>query len=231
MTQHNYAVPLTPPAVLPVNDSDQLFPVRRVYCVGRNYAAHAIEMGGDPDRELPFFFQKNPDNIILQGEAFPYPSESSDVHFEVEMVIAIGKGGSDISVDSALDHVFGYAVGLDMTRRDLQAAAKKDGRPWEIAKAFEKSAPCSAIMPSSQIGHPDAGEIYLDVNGERKQTGNLNQLIWKTPEIIAYLSKLFTLAPGDLIFTGTPAGVGPVKKGDVMQAHLEAIGSLQVAVV
>lgn len=231
MTQHNYAVPLTPPTVLPVNDSDQLFPVRRVYCVGRNYAAHAIEMGGDPDRELPFFFQKNPDNIILQGEAFPYPSESSDIHFEVEMVITIGKGGSDISVGSALDHVFGYAVGLDMTRRDLQAAAKKDGRPWEIAKAFEKSAPCSAIMPSSQIGHPDAGEIYLDVNGERKQTGNLNQLIWKTPEIIAYLSKLFTLAPGDLIFTGTPAGVGPVKKGDVMQAHLETIGSLQVVVV
>ena len=216
---------------IPVEGSSQLFPVRRIYCVGRNYAAHAVEMGHDPSKEPPFFFQKNPDNIILAGTDFPYPSKSNDVHFEAELVIALGKGGSDIPQAKALDHVFGYAVGLDMTRRDLQGEAKDLRRPWEVGKAFEASAPCSNIVPATTIGHPASGEIWLDVEGERRQSGDLNQLIWKTPEIIAYLSGLFTLAPGDLIFSGTPAGVGAVERGQTMHVHVDGVGDLKVRVV
>ncbi|MFD1910949.1 fumarylacetoacetate hydrolase family protein [Halodurantibacterium flavum] len=226
-----YAVPLPPVTTVEVSGSDAVFPVRRIYCVGRNYAAHAIEMGHDPDREPPFFFQKNPDNILPAGADFPYPPASGDVHFEAELVIALGKGGKDIPLDQALDCVFGYGIGIDMTRRDLQGEAKKLQRPWEIGKAFEHSAPCSAIVPASKIGHPDAGAIWLDVNGTRRQTGDLNQMIWKTPEIISYLSGLFTLAPGDLIYSGTPSGVGAIERGDVMLAHVDGIGELQVRVV
>ena len=170
------------------------FPVHRVYCVGRNYAAHAVEMGHDPNKEPPFFFQKNPDNLDTSG-SFPYPPASNDVHHEIEMVVALKSGGDDIPVEKALDCVYGYGVGLDMTRRDLQGKAKDMGRPWEVGKAFEASAPCSALVPAAKIGHPTQGAIWLDVNGERKQTGDLNQMIWKVPEMISYLSGLFELAP------------------------------------
>ncbi|SER15339.1 fumarylpyruvate hydrolase [Faunimonas pinastri] len=215
---------------LPIRGSDQLFPVRRVYCVGRNYAAHAVEMGHDPNREPPFFFQKNPDNLVSDG-VFPYPPASHDVHHEVEMIVALGRGGMDIPQEQALDHVFGYGIGLDMTRRDLQAEAKKLGRPWEIAKAFEGSAPAGALVPATEIGHPQGGAIWLKVNGETRQEGNLDQMIWKVSETISYLSGLFRLAAGDVIMTGTPAGVGAVERGDVMQAHVDGIGDLEVKVV
>lgn len=223
---------ITPPApvLAPIAGSTARFPVRRVYCIGRNYAAHAIEMGHDPDREPPFFFQKNPDNLDFSGE-FPYPPMTSDVHHEIEMVVALGQGGKNIPVEEALDHVWGYAVGLDMTRRDLQGQAKKTGRPWEIGKAFEHSAPMGPICPASKIGHPLNGRVSLSVNGTLRQEGDLDQLIWKVPEMISYLSDYFTMAAGDLIMTGTPSGVGPVKRGDVMEAAVEGVGELRVNVV
>jgi len=223
---------IDPPDVplAPVEGSDAAFPVRRIYCIGRNYAAHAIEMGHDPDREPPFFFQKNPDNVDFSGE-FPYPPQTSDVHHEIEMVVALAKGGRDIPVDEALDCVWGYGVGLDMTRRDLQGVAKKMGRPWEIGKAFERSAPMGPLRPASEVGHPREGKVVLKVNGEVRQEGDLNQMIWKVPEMIAYLSEYFELAPGDVIMTGTPSGVGAVVVGDVMEAHVQGVGDLTVRVV
>ncbi|RTL91899.1 FAA hydrolase family protein [Ancylobacter aquaticus] len=223
---------ITPPGIptLPVEGSDQLFPIHRIYCVGRNYAEHAIEMGHDPDKEPPFFFQKNSDNVITDG-TFPYPDKSSDVHYELEMLVAIGKGGVNIPVESALDHVWGYGVGLDMTRRDLQGEAKKLGRPWEIGKAFEDSAPCSALVPASVIGHPADGKVWLNVNGTQRQVGDLNQMIWKVPEMISYLSGLFELQPGDVIMSGTPAGVGAIVRGDVMEGGVDGVGTLTVKVV
>jgi fumarylpyruvate hydrolase len=221
--------PLAIPTV-PVAGSDSLFPVHRIYCVGRNYAAHAVEMGHDPNKEPPFFFQKNPDNLVLDG-AFPYPPASNDVHHEIEMAVALAKGGRDIPIAAALDCVYGYGVALDMTRRDLQGKAKDAGRPWEVGKAFEASAPISPIVPVSKTGHPSKGAIWLDVNGTRKQTGDLDQMIWKVPEMIGYLSGLFTLAPGDIILSGTPAGVGAVKRGDIMHGHIDGIGDLEVKVV
>jgi fumarylpyruvate hydrolase len=227
----NYVIaPPTQPS-LPVEGSAAHFPIRRIYCVGRNYAAHAIEMGHDPDREPPFFFQKNADAIVPGGGDFPYPPGTSDVHFELELVVALAKGGKDISVENALDHVYGYAVGLDMTRRDLQGVAKDMGRPWEIGKSFEFSAPCTSIVPASQIGHPDHGRVQLRVNGELRQDGDVNQMIWKTPEVISYLSDYFTLGAGDLIFTGTPAGVGAINVGDRLEGEVEGVGSLSVTVV
>jgi fumarylpyruvate hydrolase len=215
---------------LPVAGTDKLFPVHRIYCVGRNYAEHALEMGGNPDKEPPFFFQKNPDTLLLTGQ-MPYPAETKDLHFEIEMVVGLKSGGSNIKKDDALKHVFGYAVGLDMTRRDLQNAAKKLGRPWETAKAFERSAPCTPLIPVEKVGHPAKGAIWVDVNGERRQTGDLAQMIWDVPSQIAFLSTLFELKAGDLIFTGTPAGVGAVKKGDTMKGHVDGLGDLVVAVV
>jgi fumarylpyruvate hydrolase len=223
-----FAAPATPLA--PVAGSDAAFPVRRVYCIGRNYAAHAIEMGHDPDREPPFFFQKNPDNLEFSGK-FPYPSRTSDVHHEIEMVVALAEGGVDIPVERALEHVFGYAVGLDMTRRDLQGIAKEMGRPWEIGKAFEHSAPMGPIVRAAEIGHPSEGRVVLAVNGVVRQEGNLDQMIWKVPEMIAYLSEYFALAAGDIIMTGTPSGVGPVVRGDVLKAHVEGVGEVTVEVV
>ncbi|HEY9058108.1 MAG TPA: fumarylacetoacetate hydrolase family protein [Aurantimonas sp.] len=221
----------TPAAMpaLPVRGSTETFPVRRVYCVGRNYADHAIEMGHDPNKEEPFFFQKNPDNLTTSG-TFPYPGKSNDVHHEIELVVCLGKGGEDISVEDALSCVYGYAVGLDMTRRDLQGVAKKLGRPWEVGKAFEESAPVSEVVPASEIGHPDSGAIWLKINGETRQNGDLNQMIWKVAESISYLSGLFRLAPGDVIMTGTPAGVGAVQRGDVLEGHIDGIGDLKVTV-
>ncbi len=221
----------TPPVVaLPVVGTDAKFPVRRVYCIGRNYAAHAIEMGHDPDREDPFFFQKNPNNLDVSGE-FPYPSQSSDVHHEAEMIVALKSGGTNISLDTALDHVFGYGLSLDMTRRDLQGIQKKMGRPWEIGKAFEKSGPCGPLHPVSEVGHPDHGHLELKVNGEVRQEADLNQMIWKVPEMISYLSEYFELAAGDVIMSGTPSGVAAVEKGDVMVLSIEGLGSLEVKVV
>ncbi|MEX0852849.1 MAG: fumarylacetoacetate hydrolase family protein [Bauldia sp.] len=219
-----------PTAVLPVLGSQLLFPIHRVYCVGRNYAAHAVEMGHDPDRDPPFFFQKSPDNLVLAGE-FPYPSASGDVHHEIEMVVALREGGTEIPVERGLGCVYGYAVGLDMTRRDLQAKAKDMGRPWEVGKAFEASAPCSPLVPASTLGHPSRGAIWLDVNDVRRQAGDLNQMIWKVPEIISQLSGLFTLAPGDVIFTGTPSGVAAVGRGDRLRGHVDGIGGIEVVVV
>jgi fumarylpyruvate hydrolase len=214
---------------IPVRGSADRFPVRRVYCVGRNYAEHVLEMGHDL-KEPPFFFQKNPDNIVLNGE-FPYPSRTNNVHHEVELVVFLSKGGENIPVEKALDHVFGYGVGLDMTRRDLQTEAKKLGRPWEVGKAFEHCGPCGEIVRASEIGHPKEGAIWLKVNGEMRQQGDLNQLIWSVPESISYLSGLFTLAPGDILMTGTPAGVSSVKPGDVMDSHIDGVGDLTVKVV
>jgi len=225
-----YVIPPAPQAAIPVKGTDALFPVRRIYCIGRNYADHAIEMGHDPDKEAPFFFQKNPQNIDLSGE-FPYPPETSDVHFEMELVVALKSGGKNIPVESALGHVFGYGLGLDMTRRDLQGEAKKAGRPWEVGKAFERSAPMAALIPAADCGHPDHGAITLHVNGALKQSGDMNQMIWKVPEMIAYLSRFYDIEAGDVIMSGTPAGVGAVKKGDVMTGHIEGLGTFDVKVV
>jgi fumarylpyruvate hydrolase len=223
---------IDPPArvSLPVKGSGDEFPIHRIYCVGRNYAAHAIEMGHDPDKEPPFFFQKNPDNLLVEQD-FPYPSASSDVHFEFELAVALKSGGTDISIDDALGHIYGYAVSLDMTRRDLQGIAKKAGRPWEVGKAFEHSAPCSELVPASEIGHPASGALWLEVDGVRRQEADLNQMIWKIPEMISYLSGLFTLAPGDLILTGTPAGVGPVTRGNRLHGEVEGVGELDIMVI
>ncbi|WP_094541240.1 fumarylacetoacetate hydrolase family protein [Brucella grignonensis] len=227
----NYVFVPSPQPFVPVKGKEARFPVHRIYCVGQNYADHAIEMGGDPTRNPPFFFQKNPDNLVINGSDFPYPPKTEDVHHEIELVVALKTGGSDIPVETALDHIYGYAVGIDMTRRDLQTVAKKAGRPWEVAKAFEHSAPCSAIVPVSEIGHPQSAAITLKINGEQRQAGDLNQMIWKVPETIAYLSSLFVLQPGDLIYTGTPAGVGAVKRGDLLQGNVDGVGTISVKVV
>lgn len=223
---------ITAPSVvtLPVAGTDACFPVRRVYCIGRNYAAHAVEMGHDPDREPPFFFQKNPNNLDPSGE-FPYPPKSTDVHHEIEMAVMLKSGGDNIALESALDHVFGYALSLDMTRRDLQGEQKKMGRPWEIGKAFERSVPVGIIHPVESVGHLDEGRVELKINGHVRQEGDLNQMIWKVPEMISYLSDYFTLAAGDVILSGTPGGVGPVNRGDVMTMSLEGLGSLNITVV
>ncbi len=221
------------PAVvsLAVEGSKARFPVNRIYCVGRNYAEHAREMGHDPNKEPPFFFMKPSTAIVTDGGDFPYPSQTKDVHHEMEMVVAIGKGGSNIPSAKALEHVYCYGVGLDMTRRDLQGEAKKAGRPWDTGKAFDYSAPCSALVPASKIGHPSTGEIVLEVNGVVKQKSDLSQLIWNVPDTIAFLSTLFELQPGDLIYSGTPAGVAAVVKGDVMTGRVAGVGSITVKVV
>ncbi len=215
---------------LPIKGSSALFPVRRVYCIGRNYAAHAVEMGHDPDKEPPFFFQKNPNNLDTSGE-FPYPENTSDVHHEIELAVALKSGGRNIPVSEALNHVYGYSVSLDMTRRDLQGQAKKMGRPWEVGKAFERSAPSTPLVPATECGHPDSGAVTLAVNGDLKQEGDLNQMIWKIPEMISYLSDYFELQAGDVIQTGTPAGVGPVVRGDKLEGRVAGFDPLIVSVV
>jgi fumarylpyruvate hydrolase len=224
----DFVIPLPAVTTIPVASGGS-FPVRRVYCIGRNYAAHAIEMGHDPDREAPFFFQKNPNNLDSTG-TFPYPPHTSDVHHEAELTVVLKAGGTNIAVEDALDLVYGYALSLDMTRRDLQSEMKKARRPWEIGKAFERSAPIGPIHTVSEVGHLDSGAITLKVNGELRQQGDLNQLIWKTSEMISYLSEYFELAAGDVIMTGTPSGVGPVVKGDVMEMEIAGLGSLTVTV-
>ena len=214
----SFAFAPAPQVSLPIAGSDLRFPVHRVYCVGRNYAEHVREMGGEVGRDPPFFFAKPPDALVSDGR-FPYPTVSHDVHHEVELVVALGP-------DAA---IFGHAVGIDMTRRDLQAAAKKLGRPWEVAKGFDHSAPISAIMPG--MVPLASGAITLDVNGARRQTGDISEMIWNVPEILSELGKLFALKAGDLIFTGTPSGVGPVSRGDVLHAEIAGVGALAVDVI
>jgi fumarylpyruvate hydrolase len=225
-----YAFPPPPIPVLPVDGSSDQFPVGRIFCVGRNYADHAREMGHDPNREPPFFFMKPGTAILPEGRDFPYPAQSQNVHYEFELVTALGRRGANIRVADALHHIYGYAAGLDMTRRDLQDQAKQLKRPWDAGKAFDHSAPCSRIVPASRIGHPDHGAIWLEVNGKRAQHSDISMLIWKIPEIIAELSAYFTLAPGDLIFTGTPAGVGSVQRGDLLHGGVEGVAELTVRV-
>jgi fumarylpyruvate hydrolase len=206
-----------------------LFAVRRIYCVGRNYVEHIREMGND-EREPPFFFAKPADAVVVGGAAIPYPPQTDDFHHEIELVVAIGKEGADIPVEQALSHVYGYAAGLDMTRRDIQAVAKKSGRPWEMAKAFDHSAPMGTIEPASEIGHPDKGAITLSVNGVVRQKGDLAEQIWNVSEAIAYLSGFVTLKPGDIIMTGTPSGVGAVVKGDVLEGAIEGVGTVRTII-
>lgn len=207
-----------------------LFAVRRVYCVGRNYAEHVVELGNDL-RDPPFFFSKPADAIVVGGAAMPYPPQTGDLHHEIELVVAIGKDGADIDPAEALDHVYGYAAGIDMTRRDLQAAAKKAGRPWDMAKGFDHSAPIGTIEPASAIGHPSSGAITLSVNGVERQRGDLADQIWNVSDTIAFLSRFVTLRAGDIIMTGTPAGVGAVTRGDTLEGTIAGVGTVRTALV
>jgi fumarylpyruvate hydrolase len=224
MTDYAFTPPATPS--VPITGSAQRFPVHRIYCVGRNYAEHVREMGGDTEREPPVFFSKPADAVVANDAAIPYPSRTSNFHHEIELVIAIGRGGRGIQKDRALEHVFGYAVGNDLTRRDLQAALKKGGLPWDTSKGFDYSAPLTAIRPVSQ-GHVSKGRIWLSVNGQLRQESDIAQMIWSVPEIITELSTLFELQPGDLIFTGTPSGVGALKRGDRIEGGIEGLEVLR----
>jgi len=225
-----YATPLwTPPAITIAGSSDA-FPVRRIFCVGRNYVEHQKEMGGD-GREAPFFFIKSAHALVPGGGDVRYPLKSSNYHYETEMVVALARGGRRIDPRKANDHIFGYAVGLDMTRRDLQQWGKDHGRPWDFGKDFDQAAPCGALAPAAKIGHPAKGTIQLTVNGKERQKADLSEMIWSVPEQIAYLSEYYTLEPGDIIYSGTPAGVGPVKPGDELHASIEGLGELNVKIV
>jgi len=223
---------ITPPkqAAVAVAGDTKLFPVRRIFCVGRNYADHAREMGADPTRELPFFFCKPADALVADGATIPYPPQTKDLQHEVELVAAIAKGGANIARESALDHVFGYGVGIDLTRRDLQQEAKDKKRPWDWGKGFDHSAPCSALQPASRIGHLAKGRIHLAVNGQTKQDGNLDQMIWPLPDCVAFISQSMRLEAGDLIYTGTPAGVAAVNPGDVLSAEVDGVAKLIVTI-
>jgi fumarylpyruvate hydrolase len=225
-----YIIDPPPQVSVAVRGDQARFPVRRVYCVGRNYEAHAREMGKDPTREPPFMFQKPADAVVPAGSVIPYPPQTGNFHHEIELVVAIARGGRDIGVAEANEHVFGYAVGIDLTRRDLQLAARDAGRPWEWGKAFDRSAPCAAIVPAAEIGHPSRGRIWLAVNGTVKQDADISQLIWSVPEVIAFVSASMELAPGDLIFTGTPAGVGPLVAGDTVSGGIDGLGTIDIRV-
>ena len=229
------ATPFTVAATyIPIAGTAQLFPVRRIYCIGRNYAAHAREMGSDPAREPPFFFQKPTDavQIVPPGVTVdhPYPSLTKNYHYEIELVAALGKGGRDIAPERALDLVYGYTVGLDMTRRDLQRAMGDEKKPWEIGKSFDHAAPMGLLQPAAKTGPFTHGAIWLKVNGEAKQSANLDQMIWSVAEQISHLSTAFLLAPGDIIYSGTPANVGPVVRGDVMLGHIDGLPDISVRV-
>lgn len=228
MSEFVFTAPATPSVA--VSGSSSRFPVRRVFCVGRNYASHAREMGSDPNREPPFFFTKPADAVVPASGALPYPPSTDDLHHEIELVVALGAGGADIDPAQALDLVWGYGVGLDLTRRDLQAAAKETGRPWDMAKGFDASAPCSALHPVSEVGHPAEGRIWLEVNGALRQEGNLNELIWPIADVIAYLSRFVTLAPGDLIYSGTPSGVAALKPGDRVRAGVDGVDTFELEI-
>lgn len=226
----NFVIPPVAQVVVPVVDEGTLFPVRRVYCVGQNYALHVAEMGGD-GREPPFFFSKPPDALVPGGGNVAYPPRTANLQHEVELVVALGRGGADIPVGQALDHVFGYAVGIDLTRRDLQIAAKEKGRPWDTSKGFDQSGPLSALLPARACGHLRSGRVWLKVNGAMKQDGDLGQMTWGVAEIIANLSTYVSLAAGDLIFTGTPAGVSTIVRGDTLECGIDGVGNLAVTLV
>jgi fumarylpyruvate hydrolase len=225
-----FALPPPPVPSVAVAGIEARFPVRRIFCVGRNYAAHAREMGRDPDREPPFFFLKPADTVVDDGSEVPYPPETSNFHYEIELVVAIGTGGFDIPVKQALDHVFGYGVGIDLTRRDLQLAARELGRPWDWGKGFDRAAPMAPLRRVEEVGHPAKGRIWLAVDGEVKQDSDIAKLIWPVPDIIAIASRSMELRPGDLIMTGTPEGVGPVKRGEVMTGGIDGIGEIRISV-
>ncbi len=227
----SFIFPAPEVVALPILGAATLFPVRRIYCVGRNYASHAREMGADPNQEPPFFFTKPRDAIVADGGEMSYPPATKNLQYEMELVVAIGVGGNNISESESLKHVYGYGAGLDMTRRDVQAAAKKMGRPWAMSKGFDQSAPCSALRSVADIGHPESGEIWLKVNGVLKQAGDLGQQIWSVPKTISFLSNQVHLSPGDLIYTGTPAGVGPVERGDRIEGHIDQVGDIVVTLI
>lgn len=226
----DYVLPPPPVASVAIAGESARFPVRRIFCVGRNYAAHAREMGKDPDREPPFFFTKPADAIVDDGAAIPYPPETANLHHEIELVVAIGAGGADIAPARALDHVWGYGAGVDLTRRDLQNAAKDLGRPWDWGKAFDRSAPCGPLRRARDIGHPSSGRIWLAVNGAVRQEGDLAELIWPVADVIAIASRSMELKPGDLIFTGTPAGVGALARGDRVEGAIQGVGGISFSI-
>ena len=228
MTEFVITAPET--ASVAVAGSSARFPVRRVFCVGRNYAAHAREMGSDPNREPPFFFTKPADAVVPASGAVPYPPSTNDMHHEIELVVALKAGGKDIDAAQALDLVWGYGVGLDLTRRDLQAVAKDAGRPWDMAKGFDASAPCSPLHPVSDVGHPAQARIWLEVNGTLRQEGNLDEMIWPIADVIASLSRLVTLAPGDLIYSGTPSGVGALQSGDQVRGGVDGVDTFELTI-
>ncbi|HKY82480.1 MAG TPA: fumarylacetoacetate hydrolase family protein [Sphingobium sp.] len=230
MSEANYILSPSPRVAIPVLGSDALFPVRRIYCVGRNYAEHIREMGGD-ERQPPFFFQKPTDAIVLDGAQIAYPPITSDFQHEIELVLAIGQAGSDIPLERAAEHVFGQAVGIDLTRRDVQVDARKTGRPWEIGKSFDKSAPIGLLHPLNGSALLDTGVVSLTVNGDVRQSGDVSQMIWNSAEIVSQLSRQYRLEPGDLIYTGTPAGVGPLEPGDVVVGRVADLTPLTVTIV
>ena len=225
-----YAIPIWTPPALPILGSSDLFPVRRIFCVGRNYVEHQKEMGGD-GREQPFFFIKSAHALVPLGGDIHYPAKTSNLHYETEMVVAIARLGRRIAAKDATGHVFGYAIGFDMTRRDLQQLGKDKGRPWDFGKDFDEAAPCSALAQAAKMGHPASGAIWLRVNGKERQRAELAEMIWSVPEQIEYLSHFYTLEPGDLIYSGTPAGVGPVQPGDELHGGIDGVGELKVKIV
>jgi fumarylpyruvate hydrolase len=228
-TANSYVIPPPPQPALAVAGTDKLFPVRRLWCVGRNYVEHIKEMGQDV-REPPFFFAKPPDAIVPDGGTVPYPSLTKDMHHEVELVVALKSGGRNIPTEQARDCIYGYGVGIDLTRRDLQIASRDIKRPWEIGKAFDHSAPCGALTPAAVTGHPSKGRIVLRVNGQVRQDGDLNQMIWNVPEIVTKLSEMVELAAGDIIMTGTPSGVAATVAGDRIDCEIEGVGTLKVTI-
>ncbi|WJR80970.1 fumarylacetoacetate hydrolase family protein [Bradyrhizobium sp. NP1] len=230
ITHSDFVLPPPPQASVAVHNSTARFPVRRIICVGRNYAAHAREMGRDPDREPPFFFMKPADAVVDGGTTVPYPPQTKNFHYEIELIVAIGKGGTDIAVEHAPDHVWGYGVGVDLTRRDLQLQAREQGRPWDWGKGFDRSAPIAPLRPLSQVGHPKAGRIWLAVDGVLKQDSDISKLIWPVPDIISICSQSMALGPGDIIMTGTPEGVGPVQRGEVVTGGIEGLGEIRISV-
>ncbi len=226
----DFVIPPPAQAAVPVGGGG-LYPVRRIFCVGRNYAEHVREMGGNPEREAPFFFTKPADAVVTGGADMPYPPQTANLHHEMELVVAIGRGGADIAEADALAHVWGYAAGLDMTRRDLQNEAKKAARPWDMSKGFDHSAPVGEIVPASRVPDPGRGRIELRVNGAVRQSSDLSQMIWSVAETIAYLSRFVRLAPGDLIFTGTPEGVAAVTRGDLLEGMVEGVGTVRTRIL
>jgi fumarylpyruvate hydrolase len=226
----DFVLPPPPIVAAPVAGGG-LFPIRRIFCVGQNYAAHTREMGGDPNREPPFFFTKPADAIVTGGADAPFPSLTQNLHHEIELVVAILSGGANIPAAEAESHIYGYAAGLDLTRRDLQAQARENRKPWDMSKGFDFSAPLGLIHPAARIGHPKAGRIALKVNDDPRQNGDLADLIWSVPEVVAALSTYVALAPGDLIFTGTPSGVGAILRGDVLEGEIDGVGTVKTRIV